>query len=268
MDLPSGWFASFLWCPSRWEQGRGTGAVPSARSDRLGVEPPPLCRQRRLPQVAASVTVAVSASHCQSSLASFWFWGFDFVMTPIGWFRIFKHVVASRSSQNGPVLERRLRGKRSGWGEGRSGWQQARRVRCAPCLGLALPPGAVASEGAAVGVVSRSQPGGARCSCMPSLPQPPTGPRRAGVTPSSPLPPFASPESAVPHSSHRWWQVPETRFTGLGERVPAEPAAHAQPRPRMEVAATLPQTERGWDSLIATVTKPRTARERKNAAFE
>lgn len=84
--------APFLRCRSG--RGRGAGgrggvargcgacAVPirsqtAARSGATSALP------RRLPQLTASVTVAVSTSQGYSSLTSFWFWGFDFVTMPM-----------------------------------------------------------------------------------------------------------------------------------------------------------------------------------------
>lgn len=192
--------------------------------------------------------------------------------------------MASRSSQNGPELERRLCGKRSGW-------RQAGRAP-GPAPGAAH---AVASqeavEGGGLPRPARALEGGTCCSCMPALPPAPHRSSESRCDPILPLGRASAPQdparlphpcsslrfclsllSPVPHTPGGRCQKPE--LPGSGNVSPRSPP-HTPNRVRdwrslivAVIVATgprnprsrLPQRMEGsWNLLIATVTKSRAA---------
>lgn len=192
--------------------------------------------------------------------------------------------MASRSSQNGPELERRLCGKRSGW-------RQAGRAP-GPAPGAAH---AVASqeavEGGGLPRPARALEGGTCCSCMPALPPAPHRSSESRCDPILPLGRASVPQdparlphpcsslrfclsllSPVPHTPGGRCQKPELPGSGnVSPRSPPHTPNRVRERRSLIVAvivatgprnprSRLPQRMEGsWNLLIATVTKSRAA---------
>lgn len=192
--------------------------------------------------------------------------------------------MASRSSQNGPELERRLCGKRSGW-------RQAGRAS-GPAPGAAH---AVASqeavEGGGLPRPARALEGGTCCSCMPALPPAPHRSSESRCDPILPLGRASAPQdparlphpcsslrfclsllSPVPHTPGGRCQKPELPGSGnVSPRSPPHTPNRVRERRSLIVAvivatgprnprSRLPQRMEGsWNLLIATVTKSRAA---------